>query len=120
MPSNALFTGWGQVVRGREQAALEVFGRTVQFWSDQQQAGRIESFEPVLLRPHGGDLAGFILVKGEHPALDEILASEEYTRLTADAGAIVDGLGIVQGFVGEELGTVMGYFGENAQKYTQT
>lgn len=120
MPSNALFTGWGQVVRGREQAALEVFGRTVQFWTDHQQAGRIESVEPVLLAPHGGDLTGFMLVRGESAALDEIFASEEYTRLMADAGGIVDGLGVVRAYMGEELGTVMGYFGENAQRFTQT
>ena len=37
MADDALFIGWGEVVRGREHQALEVFDETVAFW--QQAAG---------------------------------------------------------------------------------
>ena len=54
----ALFIGWGQAIPGREQKALQVFNEGIQYWSKLQQQGMIESFEPFLLEPHGGDLAG--------------------------------------------------------------
>jgi hypothetical protein len=54
-----LFIGWGQVVRGREQRALEVWGESLQYWSELEGDGKLESFEVVLLTPHGGDLNGF-------------------------------------------------------------
>ena len=49
MAGHAVFLGWGQVVRGREQLALQVFQETVEYWAKQQQDGKIESFRPCLL-----------------------------------------------------------------------
>ena len=60
MADYGLFIGWGALVRGRELKGLEVFNESIQFWADHQKKGNIESFEPVLLTPHGGDLAGFL------------------------------------------------------------
>jgi hypothetical protein len=116
MADHAIFTGWGSVVRGREQRALDVFQETVQFWSQAQQDGRIESFEPVLLEPHGGELAGFILARGERSQLDAIRSSDDFRRLVARAGAIVDQLGIVDGYCGEALGRQLGLFQEAANE----
>ena len=119
MAGHAVFLGWGQVVRGREQLALQVFQETVEYWSKQQQDGNIESFRPFLLRPHGGDLAGFILIHGERQVLDEIQASDEFVRLLARAGAVVDNLGVTAAVTDEELGKEMGTFGEVAQGLPQ-
>jgi hypothetical protein len=101
MANDALFIGWGAVVRGREQKAMQVFGETVEFWGRAQQDGRIESFEPILLEPHGGDLAGFMLIRGQRARLDEIRGSDEFQRIVARAATIVDGVGVV-GAVGDE------------------
>jgi hypothetical protein len=114
MAGQAIFLGWGQVVRGREQLALQVFGETVEYWSKQQQEGKIESFRPFLLRPHGGDLAGFILIHGDQPVLDELQASDEFTRLMARAGAVVDNLGVAAAVTDDELGKQMGMYAEVA------
>lgn len=46
--------GFGSLVRGREQQAIKVFKETFEYYSRLQQDGEIESFEPVLLEPHGG------------------------------------------------------------------
>jgi hypothetical protein len=116
MADHAIFTGWGGVVRGREQNALQVFQETVQFWGQAQQDGRIESFEPVLLDPHGGDLAGFILARGERSQLDAIRSSDEFRRLVARATAIVDDLGIVDGYTGDALGSQLNLFQEAANE----
>ena len=114
MANDALFTGWGAVVRGREQQALQVFQETIGYWTAAQQDGRIESFEPILLDPHGGELAGFILVRGERTQLDAMRSSEEYQRLVARAVAIVDDLGVINAYGEETLARQLGLFQEAA------
>ena len=56
MADAGLFVGWGQVVRGREDRALDVFNETIELYGQMQSDGRIESFEVCLLQPHGGEL----------------------------------------------------------------
>jgi hypothetical protein len=70
MANAAIFIGWGNVVRGRERKALQVFNEALHYWSGLQQQGEIESFEPVLLELHGGDLNGFILIRGDRDKLN--------------------------------------------------
>ena len=65
MAGDGLFLGWGPVVRGRELKALDVFQETLTYYGKLQGDGKIDSFEPVLLTPHGGGLAGFILLRGD-------------------------------------------------------
>ena len=121
MPADAVFVGWGEVARGREQLALEVFQEAVAFWGGQQSnSGRIESFEPVLLRPHGGDLNGFFLVRGPRASLGEILDSPEFVRLTQRVNAVVAGSGVIPAFVGDGVAEAMGVFGEVAQGLPQS
>jgi hypothetical protein len=50
----------------------------------------------VLLDPHGGDLAGFSLLRGTHDQLNEVGGDEEFLRLTARSGLIVERLGVVR------------------------
>ena len=114
MADAGLFIGWGPPVRGREAKSLEVFNESVQQWAQYEQDGKIESFRPFLLRPHGGDLAGFILIHGEQPVLDELAASDEFGRLMARAGAVVDNLGVAAAVTDDELGKQMGIYAEVA------
>ena len=107
MAGEAIFIGWGQVVRGREQKAFEVFNDTVAYWGSLQQDGRIESFEVCLLTPHGGDLAGFALLKGDPAKLDELRRDDEFVRVYARANQVIDGLGVVDAATGERLGQQM-------------
>ena len=52
MADAALFLGWGEGIPGREAKGLEVFAETLQYYGRlQEEGGKIESFEPVLLRP---------------------------------------------------------------------
>jgi hypothetical protein len=88
MAGEALFLGWGPVIRGREQKSLQVFQETVEYYGKLQQEGKIESFEPVLVAPHGGDLGGFVLLRGERGRLDEVRSSEEFERLVTRAAML--------------------------------
>jgi hypothetical protein len=112
MAEMGLFTGWGPPVRGREAKSLEVFNEAVAYWGRQQEQGRIESFEVVLLYPHGGDLAGFLLARGSRAELAAIQAEDEFQRLSTRAGMIVEGFGVVACALGDSLGQVIGLFQE--------
>ena len=118
MPEAALFIGWGAPVQGREAKGLEVFNEGVEFWSRLQQQGRIESFEVVLLYPHGGDLAGFSLLRGTHDQLNDVGGDDEFLRLTTRAGLIVEGLGVVRAVLGEGLEQQIGLFQQAVQDLT--
>jgi hypothetical protein len=115
MADDALFIGWGEVVRGREQKAVEVFNETIQYYGQLQQDGKIEGFEAYFLGPHGGDLGGFVLIHGERATLDEIERTPEFERLQTRSAMIVEGTGTVHAYTGEALGRLMGQFQEAAQ-----
>jgi len=114
MANYALFIGWGNVVRGREELSLRVFQETVEFWGHAQQDGRIDGFEPFFLEPHGGGLNGFMLIYGERDRLGAVRTSEEFERLMTRADAVVDELGVVTAYAQEALGRMMGQFQEMA------
>jgi hypothetical protein len=114
MANHALFIGWGSVVRGREELSLTVFQETIDFWTRAQQDGRIDGFEPFLLEPHGGGLAGFMMVYGEREQLDRLRGSEEFERIMLRADSVIDELGVVTAYAGEALGRQMRMFQEMA------
>jgi hypothetical protein len=114
MATGALVIGWGPAVRGRELKALQVFNEAIQFYTRLQQQGTIESFEPVALEPHGGDLAGFLLIRGDREKLNAIRTSEEFLRLNNRAALIVDNFGVITAFIGEELQRQFADFGTQA------
>ena len=107
MADRALFIGWGEVVRGREQQALENFDETVGLYGRLQQEGRIEGFDVCLLDPHGGDLGGFIMLRGTADQLNALRDDEEFRQLMTQASLIVDGLGLVDARVGEGIAREM-------------
>lgn len=114
MADEALFIGWGEVVRGRERKAVEVFNESAQYYGQLQQEGRVESVEGWFLGPHGGDLQGFFLLRGAREALDEIERSPEFERVQARASMVVDRTGTVHAYTGEALARLMGQFQEAA------
>ena len=111
MPANfGIFLGFGVPIPGREQGAIRVFGETMQYLMGQAQQGNIESVEPILLQPHGGDLGGFFLIRGDQARLSQMVASDEFQRLLTRATAIVSNLGAVPCFMGEEVQRRVGTF----------
>ena len=112
MADAGLFIGWGQVVRGREDRALDVFNETIELYGQMQSDGRIEDFEVCLLDPHGGELAGFELIRGSEDQIDALRRSEDFERINTKASLIVDDLGIVDMLIGEGLGRAMAIYQE--------
>jgi hypothetical protein len=110
----ALFIGFGYPVRGREQKAAEVFGEAMSLWGELQSRGELESVDAFFLEPHGGDLGGFMLLRGDRDALDRIRASDEFQRVITRAQLIVENFGVVSAGTGGEIERQMGVFLEAA------
>ena len=112
MADAGLFVGFGDPVRGRESQAVELFTETLAYYGRLQEEGEIESFEPVFLEPHGGDLNGFVLIRGNAEKLASLRVSEEFTQLSLRAGLIVNGFGVVGADLAERLQRQMEFYTE--------
>ena len=116
MADAALFIGWGEVVRGREKRAIEVFNESVAYYADLQSKREIENFEVAILEPHGGDLAGFILLRGEAAKLERLRRDPEFERRTARAQLIVDKVGVVGATIGNGVTRMMTVYTEEIER----
>jgi hypothetical protein len=112
MADSGLFIGWGQVVRGREGAAVEGFNEFVQFCGQLQSDQRLESFEICFLEPHGGELAGFILLRGEAGQLDALRDDDEFLHHMTRASLHVEKLGVVSATLGDGIARQMAIYQE--------
>jgi hypothetical protein len=116
MADYGLFIGFGTPVRGREAKSLDVFNEATQYYSRLQQEGRIESFEVAILEPHGGDLGGFFLLRGERQKLSQLRVETDFERLTTRANLMVDRIGIIGATLGDSMGQSIGMFQEEIRK----
>ncbi len=116
MADSGLFIGFGIPVRGRELQATKVFNEVFEYYTRLQQEGEIESFEPVLLEPHGGELDGFFLLRGDQDKLARIRASQEFERLNARGQLIVENLGVVGAVLGERLIAQVALFDQQVEE----
>ena len=112
MPDSGLFIGWGQVARGREGQAVDSFNETVGFLGQLQGDGRIEDFELCLLEPHGGDLAGFMLLRGSLAQMDALSDDDEFLRHMTRADLHVENLGVIRASLGERIARGMAIYQE--------
>ena len=110
MADAGLFIGWGEVVRGREDRALDVFNETLEYYGQLQSNGRIEDFEVALLDPHGGDLLGYVMLRGSEDQIDAVRHDEEFIRVMTKGSLVVDNLGIIPASIGEGLARAMSIY----------
>jgi hypothetical protein len=116
MADRALFIGWGEPVRGREERAVEVFDEFVGMLGELQSGGRIEGMDVALLDPHGGDLAGFFMVHGSDEQCAALTADEDFRRAVIDATLIVENFGVVPAATGEGVTREMAMYTEAIRK----
>jgi len=102
MSEFGMFVGWGEPIAGRERQGIAVFGEALEYVGGQQQAGVIEDHQVVILSPHGNDLQGFILMRGERDKLQALVSSPEWSRIISRAGYVAHHVGVVPAFFGSE------------------
>ena len=110
MSKNVIFFGWKQSVVGREQLSVTHFPEFLQYLGELQGQGAIDSFEPVFLTAHGGDLNGFVLIRGDREKLDDVVASEQWLEHLTRAGYHLEGTGSVRGVTGEGVMEAMAVY----------
>jgi hypothetical protein len=103
MATNVLLFGWNRPLPGREKISAEHFGDFMQYLGGQQKKGSIKSFEAVFLNPHGGDLNGFFLIRGESPQLDALVSSADWVRHMVRAALHLDHSGEIRGVTGDMI-----------------
>ncbi|HEY1330274.1 MAG TPA: hypothetical protein VGH10_02230 [Actinomycetota bacterium] len=116
MTDSALFIGWGATAAGREKQSVELFSESLRYLSALVTEGRVASVEPFFLEPHGGDLEGFFVVRGELDELNKIRGEDRFQRLAVKAQVIVQNFGVVGAITGERLNKHMAWFAEAATK----
>jgi hypothetical protein len=103
MADRVIFMGWTRPVVGREKQAMQLFQKATTYYSKLKTEGKIESFESVLLMPHGGDLNGFTLIRGDAKKLAEFHDEATAIELRMEAAYCLEGYGVIVGYTGEGL-----------------
>ncbi len=116
MADRALFVGWGEPVRGREERSVGVFNEWVGMLGRMQSEGRIEGMDVTLLDPHGGDLGGFFMIHGSAEQCAALANDEEFRRAVVDATMIVEKFGVVPAVTGEGVSGEMEIYSEAVAK----
>ena len=91
MKEQTIFISWGQVPRGREPKAIEVFTKTHDFFKNKKMQGEIKELR-IYFNSQGADLAGFMLITGNPEIFLD--GSEEWEQLYMQAAAVVDNLSL--------------------------
>jgi hypothetical protein len=99
MKEPILFISWGQVPRGREDKAYEIFTKAHEFLKKKKQEGKIKQLR-IYFNSQSSDLTGFLLMTGEPGFL--MKGSEELEKLYMQAAAVVDDLSMKFIVGGEE------------------
>ena len=103
MGSNVMLFGWNRSVPGREKVSAQHFEEFVKYLGGLQQKGAIHTFDVVFLDPHGGDLNGFFLIKGDSAKLDALVSTTEWISHITRGALHLDGSGFIRGVTGDEI-----------------
>jgi hypothetical protein len=118
MAEAGLFVGWNIPVRGREEKAVQVFGEAMAYWASLEEDGKVEGSQAAFLRPHGGDLGGFMLIRGTEEQIAAVQQEEEFNRINTRASLVVDGFGVVPAVLDEGIAEQMQLYQETVPELT--
>jgi hypothetical protein len=119
MADRMLMITWGEVVRGREERALDIFNQSLGVYGRLQQEGRIESFDVKIMAPNS-TLGGYAELKGSAAQLAAVKEDSEFRRLCANAVLIVEAFSLMDGYCDEGVADEMAYFQEAISQVPQT
>ena len=108
MADACLFIGWNRPSPGQQKEAFTFLMKdsagTLATW---KQQGFFESSEAFGLTAHGGDLNGFVILKGERAKLDELRRTDGFEKFSMTMGSLFDGYGVIPGVTEEGMKKVM-------------
>lgn len=116
MAEAALCTMFGEPVPGREKKALEVYGETVQYYTRLQQEGAIERFDVTIVGPTGGQVNGFIVVRGTANQIDTLRRAKEFQQMINRVQLIASHVSVNDAWVDEGLAQIMSQYQEVVER----
>jgi hypothetical protein len=114
----AIFVGWGSIITGREKAAPGVLNNAMQYLMSLQKNGIVDAVEAVALEPHGGDLEGFVLIRGEKDALAMLRVDNEFVKVIVGVQLVHTKVGVVWAYAGAEMQSLFRTWDEQEEKLT--
>jgi hypothetical protein len=112
MANTGILIGWKRSMPGREGHALQKFGEYAGYLTKLQAEKHIESFEPVVIRPHGGNLDGFFLIRGERAKLGALRDTDHWKDWEAWGAYNMEGFAVLDCQLGDGLTDMLGRFGK--------
>jgi hypothetical protein len=100
MSDAAIFLGWNRPFQGRESDALVLLERLDSWLGGLKTSAQIGSYTRVMLEPHGGGLAGFVLIEGEVPKLHAIKQTDAWNDGVSRLALVFDGVMVNHALVG--------------------
>jgi hypothetical protein len=118
MADRLLVISWGEIVRGREERALEVFNETVGIYGRKVQDGEIERFDIRLLGATSA-IDGYFEIEGTAEQLAALKQDPWFERNMIEAQLLVDGLRIAEGYCNAGVADQMALYAEAVAKVAQ-
>ena len=103
MAKGALYIRWGFPTPALAERAVREFAEAMEYWKRKQEEKMIDSFEAVFLDYIGGDLSGFLLIRGDREKLNKIRMDPEFESRNQKVALLVPNFGVVDAFIGEDL-----------------
>ena len=101
--TGAVMISWGKGTPGREQKALEVFGKALSHYDGLAKEGRIHGHrEYFAMTGNVAERSGFMVIDGELEELLKIQGEPETMRLITEANAITDNFSVTMCAGGSE------------------
>ena len=107
MATGSLFVGWGSIIAGREKIAPRVLGQALEYLEKLKSQRAIEDVEVVLLEPHGGELEGFVLIKGERDKLAHLRVQPEFVEVIVGVQLVHTKVGVVGAHSGDGVPSIL-------------
>ena len=107
MSDSGIMVGWDRVVPGEDVGAVELWGEITLYLARVRAEGWIDSHEFVMLGAHGGDLNGFILIRGSQEGLGKMRNSDDFLQLVVKANKKLLGLRVLRAHFGAEVQKLM-------------
>jgi hypothetical protein len=85
---------WGDVKPGREKKALELWAEGVTMNENAVAAGRIESWDGIILEPSPAPPAGVIRLHGDQDQIEQFIRSDEFQDVIDRASLLLFNVGI--------------------------
>ncbi|GHO47790.1 hypothetical protein [Ktedonospora formicarum] len=116
MAKGALLVGWGEIIPGREKAAAATLNAAMHYCIRLQREGKIESFEAIALEPHGSDLNGFVMLRGEKESIARLRVEDEFTSIIVGVQLVHRHVRVVGAYVGAEMQSLFAMWDEQEVK----